>query len=367
MGETELVLTAQKETPYQYFLTVDNHGSDYSGQSRIFAGFTANNPLGFADRLDVVALQTADPADSLYGMINYEIQTPLPSLRAGVGFNDNSYSVGEHFSDVALEGSTVQLNGYLVQQWMRSRALSISSKFDLASKQDELFEDDTNERINRDELTVASASLDADFLDAMFHGSNRIGLKYSRGFEETMGSMDENGMTGDDVFSSRQGGDGKYASGKFEKLNFDYIRMQAMPFKSDLELRFSGQASNDILVGLEAFSLGGPYSVRAFPVGEVLFDNGWFASAEWYFPAPFFADKDAFAGHTWGDVFRVSVFVDYAGGRDNNPTEDDKESGIIQLKIWLFGVELNFQGVFIKTEAATPIGKYDATNERNPQ
>ena len=62
--------------------------------------------------------------------------------------------------------------------------------------------------------------------------------------------------------------------------------------------------------------------------------------------------------------------MDYAGGRDNNPTEDDKESGIDTVEISGAGVGMELRlakAFFIKTEAATPIGKYDATNDRNPQ
>lgn len=370
VGEAELVLNAQNEDPYEYFVTADNHGTVATGQSRVFAGASANNLLGWADRLDVVALRTFSPSDSLYGSTYYEAQTPVPSLRAGGGYSVNGYDVGKAYTPLPVTGKTEQWDAYLLNSWKRSRQLSLSSRFNLASRYAQVRDDATNALINRDRLTVASAGLDADFVDARFHGVNHLGATYSKGINGVFGAMDEDGKTAGGVFSSRQGGDGKYAGGNFRKVATNYTRVQTLPFKSELQLRANTQYSKDMLVSLEQFSLGGPHSVRAYPVGEFQFDKGWFASAEWFLRAPFIAEKDAFGGRKWGDILRVSAFFDYAGGINNNPTALEVTNGTdkVELSGAGLGVELNVpKAFFVKVEAATPVSHYDASNRHNPQ
>lgn len=370
VGEAELVLNAQNEDPYEFFVTADNQGTVATGQSRVFAGVTANNLLGLADRLDFVALHTYSPSDSLYGSLYYEAQTPVPSLRAGGGYSVNGYSVGKSYAPLPVAGKTVQGELYLLNSWKRSRQLSMSSRFNLASKHAEVRDDATDALVNRDKLTVASASLDADFVDARFHGVNHASAIFSKGFNNKLNAMDADGKTAGGIFSSRQGGDGKYASGDFQKLAANYTRVQSLPFKSELLLRANTQYSKDMMVSLEQFSLGGPHSVRAYPVGEFQFDKGWFASAEWFLRAPFISEKDAFSGKKWGEVLRVSAFVDYAGGINNNPTAQEVTDGTdkVELSGAGLGLELNLpKAFFIKIEAATPISHYDASNRHNPQ
>ena len=77
-------------------------------------------------------------------------------------------------------------------------------------------------------------------------------------------------------------------------------------------------------ITLEQFDVGGPASVRAYPVSELLADSAMFASLEYTLDAPGFSDQPAgFRGLTWGEVLRVSFFADYAHGRVNKATPGD--------------------------------------------
>ena len=112
--------------------------------------------------------------------------------------------------------------------------------------------------------------------------------------------------------------------------------------------------------------MGGPNSVRAYPVSEYVRDKALFASLEWVINAPGFSDKPAFAGRNWGEVFQVSFFVDYAEGRQNDPRSfENKEENISGAGI---GLELNLsEAFFIRFEAAIPLSDQDASNGDNPQ
>jgi hemolysin activation/secretion protein len=81
-----------------------------------------------------------------------------------------------------------------------------------------------------------------------------------------------------------------------------------------------------LLTSLEEFSIGGPASVRAYPVAEALFDSGVFASLELTFNAPGFSHVPAFGGLTWGQVLKLSFFSDFAYGQLNDPVTSDRAS-----------------------------------------
>ena len=67
-------------------------------------------------------------------------------------------------------------------------------------------------------------------------------------------------------------------------------------------VRLDGQWSNDLLVSLEQFPMGGPESVRAYPLSSFLTDSGYLGSLEVRLGTPFL--KGA-----WRDVFDLSVFT----------------------------------------------------------
>src|SRR5690606_39880619 len=83
-------------------------------------------------------------------------------------------------------------------------------------------------------------------------------------------------------------------------------------------LKTEAQASDDLLASLEQFAIGGPANVRAYPVSEALADTGGALTLEWIVDAPGFADRPL-GNTTWGNVLEVSFYIDYAGGKVNDP------------------------------------------------
>ena len=94
--------------------------------------------------------------------------------------------------------------------------------------------------------------------------------------------------------------------------------MQRLAEDISLLLRTEGQWSPSLLTSLEQFNIGGPASVRAYPVADALFDSGVFGSLELTVNAPGFSQVPAFGGLTWGQVLRVSFFSDFAYGHTND-------------------------------------------------
>ena len=138
----------------------------------------------------------------------------------------------------------------------------------------------------------------------------------SIGLPKFLGAMDENG----DGKSSRRGGSGATAissgtraGGDFLKLNLGYSRLQPTFDLQSLLFRFDMQVSSDLLTSLEQFSLGGPYSVRAYPVAQILVDNAIFTSFEYIVKASPDTEKN------WLSNLQLSAYFDFARGDINDP------------------------------------------------
>src|SRR5262249_23027914 len=141
---------------------------------------------------------------------------------------------------------------------------------------------------------LATARLDAQWerIDTRFRGVNRIAFSYTHGFNGLFGSLDAFDAAA--VAAGTSQVSRLRAIGEFNKIAVQLQRLQRITQYTSLMLRLDGQYSSDPLVSLEQFSMGGPDSVRAYPVAEVLAEKGGVASAELIVGAPGFASRPAF-------------------------------------------------------------------------
>ena len=143
--------------------------------------------------------------------------------------------------------------------------------------------------------------------------------------------------------------------------------MQRLTQSTSILLRVDGQYSDDPLVSLEQFSLGGPNSVRAYSVSEVLAERGGVASLELILGAPGIARHPAFGSYTWGQLLQLSLFADYAKGWLNPPLLSVKDRS---TELSGVGGALQFSvpgRVFARLEVATPLSNRPVGNGRDPQ
>ena len=100
-------------------------------------------------------------------------------------------------------------------------------------------------------------------------------------------------------------------------------------------------------------------------MAEALVDSGGSATLEWIIDAPGFADRPV-AGRTWGDVFQLSFYADYARGEINDPLDFQEK----RVTLMGYGLGLQFglsEKFFLRMDAATPHGEEVASNGRDPQ
>ena len=212
-----------------------------------------------------------------------------------------------------------------------------------------------------DKLTVVSVEYSLNSVSSDFSRANIGLIRISRGLGGVLGAM----QASNDPGASRHGGSGKNAGGDFNKLEFRYDRVQRFTANQSLLITASGQFSNDLLTSIEQMPLGGPTSVRAYPISEFLVDSGYFATLEWTVRAPGFAEKPAFGHFSWGQVLQVAVFADVAGGTINDPLPTDRSS--VNISGVGAGLRFNSRGFSAHLDVAKPVTGVSGQNVKDIQ
>lgn len=362
IGTTDLVVKTQHEERWSLDTTLDNQGSQYSGEYRANVGLTLNNPFGQADKLNIYGLYAFDPDDSdsngAYGGFDYRIPLFSPRHQLQTSYSHNLFEVGKLLRALGIKGTTDIAQVTYSESLRKTRLSDLSVQAGFAHKDAEF--EQQGAITAHDVLSVGNLGLQWSQIGVRTRGITQLSFNYSHGFDDLLGSLtDYDEQTG--ARASRLD-----AGGEFDKLTASLQRYQRITQNSALLIRASGQYSDDLLVSLEQFSMGGPDTVRAYPTAEFLADTGGFASLEWIVNAPFFASRPAFGGRTWGQIFQVSLFADYATGKLNEalPGEDDS----LDLSGCGIGVQFNVPGsYFARLDVATPISSHEPSNDRDPQ
>ncbi len=359
IGQTDLVIRVRDEDRAYFTPSVDNYGSEFTGEYRGLIDFSVNNVFGVADQISGYVLQTFSPTNGTYGGLNFRF--PFGRNAIGFGASTNQFDVGglQDLTDLGVSGTVEQADLYWDYDFANGRFFSATGKLGLAIKNADT--EIPGATLNEDKLTVASVAFDFFKAGRNSRGFNLGAIIIDVGVSDFLGSMDGSG----DGLSSRIGGDGEQAGGNFEKISFNFQHLRRISENNSVLLRLDGQWSNDLLVALEQYAIGGPQNVRAYPVAEVLVDTGGSATLEWLINAPGFADSPVGNG-TWGEIFQVALFADYAYGELNNPLQFEEPT--VDFSGYGLGLQFNVPGKFYgRFDVASPITDREASNERDPQ
>jgi hemolysin activation/secretion protein len=351
LGETDLVIDVRDEDRFYITPSVDNYGSEFTGQTRGIVQFGWNNPVGATDRLSGYFLKSSDPSNERYYGLEYSLGTINGKTRVGFGAAKNNFAVAaaQIEQELGLDGEVEQANLYVQRVFANKRGFRADGIFDFAKK----------------ETTVTQLGADAhDDLSVFSYTFNYFGVgSHQRGIN--LGYLRVIAGDNDSLEPSRQGGSGDFATGNYSVFEFGYQRLQRLSENHAILLRLDGQFSNDLLVSLEQYGLGGPANNRAYSVSEALIDSGGAATLEWIIDAPGFA-KRQIGNRTWGDIFQVSVFYDYAGGEVNDPLPFQNET--INLRGYGLGLQFGISEKFrLRIDAAKAQSELVPVNREDPQ
>jgi len=357
VGSADLVLKVKDERRFQTTLQLDNYGSVYTGEYRLRADFSLNNLTGAADKLVATVLQSFDPINGIYGALHYE--RPLKDVRnsVGLGYSYNTYDIGGALAATGITGTSSIANIF----WRRSfqRGINRNSYGSIALAREEAT---LSAPIGTtDTLSVLSADYSVNSISDDFSSVNVGLIRISQGIGDFLGSI----QASNDPNASRQGGSGKYAGGAFSKFLFRYDYLHRFTVNQTLQATLSGQYSDSLLTSMEQMALGGPISVRAYPIAYYLVDSGYFASLEWTVRAPGLADKIAYGDSTWGQILQAAVFADFAGGTLNDPLPTDQAS--VSISGVGAGLRFNSTRFSVHLDVATPTTGVSGQNVKDIQ
>ena len=360
IGETRLRIRASEEDPLAFYAQVDNYGVESTGEVRLLAGVQVNNISGHRDRLRVDGVKTFSPGDLRNARVNYEITHRKLVHTLGLGYSETHYDVEDEGN---IEGDTIIADVYLRSRWIRTRNFNVSTVAGLAKKRARVDFVDFDFTQGTDRLTVGEATVVFDGYESWANALYRGSLSYYRGFDDFIGSMDDRGDNG-----SLGTVDGEQRlPGDFEKFVLRYNRLQGLVRNHALLIRFAGQYTDDQLSSLEKMSLGGPYTVRAYPVAEYVRETAVFGSLAWVVNGGALSTANVYGEKTWADVLSLSVFADYGWGKQR----DGGDSSIVdRVDIAGFGAEAEFNfddvapgtDLYSRVAVARPFNGDDAVN-----
>ena len=155
------------------------------------------------------------------------------------------------------------------------------------------------------------------------------------------------------------------SNGEYQKLAYQVARLQRVTDRVSLYGALNGQFASKNLDISEKIGLGGPYAVRAYPVGEGYSDEGYIANLEARYLLPRFSDSipgqmhlvgfadtatgtthkqpwtsgqnrrtlsGAGVGMTWADYNNFAMSVDWAHKLGNAPAQSATDSG---SRVWM--------------------------------
>ncbi|WP_244479157.1 ShlB/FhaC/HecB family hemolysin secretion/activation protein [Stenotrophomonas terrae] len=355
-GETDIVLVAKDSAhPYEISAGLSNHGTDSTGKYRAEVGISAFNALGAGDVLAASLGYGLNPADSWQAALSLSIPSSKVdglSAIAGLSRSEMELNTGP-FSALQIHGPTTQLYAGSDWKFIQRTDLQVQASARLIHEQSRL--DALGMELSRHAFNVFDAGLSLRHTDRRWRGINMAQLSVRKSFDDQSSPMNWLYPTHESYFWVSR---------------LTAARLQALPANQRLLLRGSAQFTDAALTPLEQFSLGGPSSVRAYPLSSALGDRGVQASFEYQVSAPGFAERASpFNGRRWGDLLELSLFYDW--GRAS-PAAANRRLGIQPTTLEGAGVAVGLYlpwqpALKLDLSAAKPTGSYRAPDADDVQ
>ena len=267
LGASDLIVDVTPGRRVTGSVEADNHGNRYTGTNRIGATLNINNPTGHGD---VASLRVLTSGSGLkYGRASY--QAMFGRATAGVAYTALQYRLGEEFAPLRAHGTAEIVSLYGSYPLIRSRNTNLYGllNFDAKTFQDKR---DAAGLVSDKKARVLIASLVGNHRDSLGGGGFS-----SYSVSLTAGEIDI--RTPADL-TADQAVPGPHTNGTFQKLGFTAARLQAITERVSLYAAVNGQLASKNLDSSEKMGLGGPYAVRAYPVGEGYADEGYVVNLE---------------------------------------------------------------------------------------
>ncbi len=344
VGDTLLNINVVSENAYQSNIRLDNHGTEETGEVRVYGEFLWNNPTTTADQLHLGVLKadttssTVEGSDTTYGQIRYSSNFFSPRINLSFGYANNVFVVGRTDPEfgsgaiqAAISGETNISDISVNYKLKRSRVENYS--FRLAFENVE------------SKIAIGSIS---GFLDDEVENLT-LGFNYEILQEENKMLHQGSVRYKDGEFVS--GHDESFGQAKnYSSIHADYslLSFWNIPF-TEIEtrsiLRSSLQYTSDALSSINRFSLGGPTRTRGYGAKIFSADTALHIGADLFFNTPDFLDIEM-GGSNLKNMIAPFIFFDAAYGESYSLSRHDVTGeefmATTKAKLTSYGVGLQF-------------------------
>jgi hemolysin activation/secretion protein len=286
-GTTRLVLDVKSSRPLSGAIWADNFGNRHTGTWRGNAFASYDSPLRIGDQATAFLSGSEGLAQT---RLAYGLPLWARGPRGNIALSAMRYKLTGDLKSLDAKGDAYTVSAWLSHPLIRRRELNLSATlgYDFKALSDELFGFDIRDK----RVHAANASLSFSANDSLLGGG------YSTAsLSAAAGHLDLSRVKSDervDRLTSR-------TAGGFSRVNLSASRLQRIGGPVTAFAAYSGQVASGNLDSSEKMSLGGPYGVRAYPVGEASGDEAHLFSFETRYDLPL--------DPKWGTL-QFAVFAD---------------------------------------------------------
>jgi len=298
-GETDIYLKVKDRFPLHVGGSFDNQGTESTGRRRFGANFRHNNFI-FPDALLLSGAFLGKDFGSVYGQYLIPI-TPF-GTKLALGFSHSRISPKKEFKIFDIDGRSQNYTATISQPIVERERFSINSHLGFELKESVTHNVAGTSR--RDRLRVLRPGFDIRLDDRL--GSTVLSNEVSFGIDGFGATSVNNPL------SSKRG-----APPNFVSLTGSLYRSLRLPFNTFGTARFDYQLSLDKLTPQEEQYLGGLNTIRGYPEGDFLADQGFTLRLEYFVP-PFFVPDNwqiPYMNKPLKEQFQLLFFSDLGYGR----------------------------------------------------
>ena len=262
---TSIVIDASEGPAVTGSIFLDNYGNRYTGQNRATGTVFINNPTKIGDQITFNMI-TAPTGNFSLNQLGYNFPIGRDGMRGTLSFNQLKYKIGKDLkTSPQSKGDAFTYTANVKYPLLRSaeRALLILAGYNLKDMYNETTGVETSDKI----IESFDSSILFQNIDNIFLGGYMQAL-----LKQSFGELDLSGASTD--LSSDQGSSGAKTDGSFNKTYIQFLRIQRIVERLDLQILGSMQFASQNLDSSEKFTLGGIGGIRAFPSGEASGDEG---------------------------------------------------------------------------------------------
>jgi hemolysin activation/secretion protein len=253
-GSTGVVVDVSEGALLSGAVWEDNLGNYYTGRWRSSGMVNVNDPSGCGDQLSFIGTVS----DGLrQGKIAYTRPIGSNGLKVNLVYSPMNYEMHQEMGVLDVRGQGQTLDAGLSFPLVRSRLSNVTATANFERKM--LSDNMLGLRISDKTVNSGTVGLKGYYYDRILGGGYNTWSA-----SVTTGVLDE--RIADLSLSGTQG--------TFTHANLGLNRLQKVTGPVDLNLSWTAQFSPGNLDSSEKFYLGGPYGVRAYPVGEASGDAG---------------------------------------------------------------------------------------------